>query len=439
MTRSVPRELSKAEARRIAALMLAQGWDARMMREAVRAVWPGAPAGLVDDVVAKWDLPYPPDEDRLARIVAAAAGWVPATLELPQTTAPPVATALAPFRDLGLPVLAGAEDLAGWLELTVPQLDWFADCQGRLARPDQQKFAHYTHQWIPKRSGRRLLEAPRPKLKAIQRRILREVLDPVPTHPDAFGFVTGRNCLGHAARHAGEQVVVTVDLADFFPSVPARRVHGIFRSLGYPHAIARLLTGLCTTRTPGDVVAALPAQDRQFWRATHLPQGAPTSPALANLAAFRLDARLAGLARRLGANYSRYADDLAFSGDRGLVFDHATPLLEQVEEIIRAEGFRPNPSKTRIMRAGRAQRITGLVVNRHINLPRAEFDRLKAVLTNCLHHGPAHAEPRSAIRTSAHIWKAASRGLQRSIPTRPYGCKTFLTASSGPEFRTVSW
>ncbi|MEM1299485.1 MAG: reverse transcriptase family protein [Pseudomonadota bacterium] len=389
MPTDMPDQLSRGDARRLAALMLAQGWDETLMNAAVRAVWPDAPPDLVATMMAAWTLRYPPDERTLARRLEAHFRWAPAPPDLPVITVPAPPAQLSAFGDLGLPILESREAVADWFEITPPQLDWFADCQGRLARPGQEKFAHYTHQWVPKRTGQRLLEAPRPRLKALQRKVLAEILSLVPAHRDAFGFVPGRSCHGHAARHAGEQVVITVDLKDFFPSVPARRVHGIFRTLGYSHTVARLLTGLCTTPTPWDVLPTLPAGDRPAYRAAHLPQGAPTSPALANMAAYRLDVRLAALARRMGANYSRYADDLAFSGDRGLVFDHATPLLEQVHEIIRDEGFSPNPAKTRIMRAGRAQRVTGLTVNRHINVSRAEYDRLKATLTNCLRYGPA--------------------------------------------------
>src|SRR5207253_7777935 len=111
----------------------------------------------------------------------------------------------------------------------------------------------------------------------------------------------------------------------------------------------------------------------------HLPQGAPTSPALANLCAFGLDRRLAALAERVGATYSRYADDLAFSGDAWLL-GHAEGVRRTVAEIAREEGFRVNERESQLMsRAGR-QRICGIVVNERPNLARTDFDRLKATL-----------------------------------------------------------
>jgi retron-type reverse transcriptase len=119
-----------------------------------------------------------------------------------------------------------------------------------------------------------------------------------------------------------------------------------------------------------------------------LPQGAPTSPALANLLAWRMDRRLHGLARRANANFTRYADDLAFSGDT----DFANGLArfgKSIETILKEEGFALNASKTRVMSRNQRQQVTGIVVNEHCNFGRAEFDTLKAILHNCARTGPA--------------------------------------------------
>src|SRR5262249_23774937 len=147
-----------------------------------------------------------------------------------------------------------------------------------------------------------------------------------------------------ASPHAGRRIVLRLDLCDFFPSVPASRVHALFREAGYPRRVARLLTGLCTTVTPEDAfpesigATEVGWKTRRRYAARHLPQGAPTSPALANLCAYRLDVRLAALAESLGAAYTRYADDLAFSGDeefeRGIKRIHV-----QVCRIALDEGF----------------------------------------------------------------------------------------------------
>lgn len=152
---------------------------------------------------------------------------------------------------------------------------------------------------------------------------------------------------------------------------------------GIPTA-PRTLTALCATRTPLAVRERL-RQAGMGWRqvrrlaSAHLPQGAPTSPALANLCAFRLDMRLAALAERFGARYSRYADDLVFSGPPALSTRFRT-LHAWVAAIAQAEGFALHPNKTRRLPAHRQQRVTGLVVNLRPNLPRADYDRLRAEL-----------------------------------------------------------
>jgi hypothetical protein len=188
-----------------------------------------------------------------------------------------------------------------------------------------------------------------------------------------------------------------MDLEDFFISIPAGRVHGVFRALGYPEEAARVLTGLCTSRAPAEgpeppcqpTPAALAAayRARQRYRTRHLPQGAPTSPSLANLCARGLDVRLAAAARRVGATYSRYADDLAFSGDAD--FARTAPRLATlVAAIALDEGFHVQHRKTRVMRRAQRQIVTGLVVNEHPAIRRVEYDRLRAILHNCARLGP---------------------------------------------------
>lgn len=294
--------------------------------------------------------------------------------------APPTMAPVPPFDDLPLPDLPTPGALADWLAIPVERLSYMADPLYRYEENGETAINHYHYMTKPKRSGGlRVIEAPKVGLKGLQRQILRGILDHVPVHEDAFGFVPGRNCRAAAARHVGEPVVICFDLAGFFPSVPAPRIFGLFRRLGYPHAVARHLTALCTNVTPSRVRYQLPAAERPIFRTPHLPQGAPTSPALANHAAFALDCRLSALARNIDANFSRYADDLSFSGGT-----HLTGILpDLVPKIVADEGFAVNPSKTRIARAGARQVVTGIVVNRHLNVRRADFDRLKAVIHAC--------------------------------------------------------
>ena len=197
-----------------------------------------------------------------------------------------------------------------------------------------------------------------------------------------------------------------LDLEDFFASIAAGRIYGILRTAGYPEAVAHSLTALTTNAMPWAAWAAVP-RPRELDEITahhrlgrrlatpHLPQGAPTSPALANLAAFGLDRRLAGLARSLSATYTRYADDLTFSGGT-LLLSRANELRATAGMIAREEGFTVNERKSALMtRAGR-QRVCGIVVNAHPNLAREEYDRLKATLHNAALRGPA-SENRAGV------------------------------------------
>lgn len=298
-----------------------------------------------------------------------------------------------------LPELHDLADLAALLGLTPAGLDLFTDPR-RWARTAPEPVQHYRHGHRFAPSGAvRVLEAPKPRLKAVQRRLLGQVLGRIPPHDAAHGFRRGRGVGSHAAVHAGQQVVLRLDLEGFFAAVGVGRVHGIWRQAGYPEPVAYALTGLTTTVLPLAAWRAVPRPvDPDLldahWRlgrrlaGPHLPQGAPTSPALANLAAFGLDVRLTALAGSWGGRYSRYADDLAFSGPRG--WGRGTSrILDLVADVVRDEGFRLNERKTAVLpRAGR-QQLGGLVVNDRPRVARAEVDRLRAVLHNCARHGPS--------------------------------------------------
>ncbi|MEL7257527.1 MAG: reverse transcriptase family protein [Pseudomonadota bacterium] len=284
------------------------------------------------------------------------------------------------FSTFELPQLTTADALADWVGLSLDQLAYHSDLQNRFEEHGDMAVNHYHYHLKPKSTGgQRVIEAPKKRLKTIQRCILTGILDHVAAHPDTFGFVRGRNCLDGAARHAGEQAVLCFDLKDFFPSIGYARVFGLFRCLGYPHTVARYLSAFCTNVTPSRIVEHMRPEDRPLYKTPHLPQGAPTSPSLANLLAYTLDNRLSALARSLNANFSRYADDLAFSGDSFI----AATLMRTVPGIVEEEGFALNTKKTRVTSALSRQSVTGVVVNQHLNIDRKTFDRLKAIIHAC--------------------------------------------------------
>jgi retron-type reverse transcriptase len=315
----------------------------------------------------------------------------------------PIMCAVRAAEPWGLPSIRTAAELAEWLGVTIGELDWFADLRGLEYKQNQERLRHYHYRPLAKRFGQvRLIEAPKPRLKEIQRRILTHILNRIPPHPAVHGFRRRRSIRTFAAPHIGRQVVLKIDLRDFFPSISAARIQALFRAVGYPEGVADQLAGLCTNTTPMEVWRGDQWQSgsriRQagwLYSKSHLPQGAPTSPALANLCAYRMDCRLAGLSRSVEACYTRYADDLAFSGDHQLQ-RVAKRFQLHVCATVMEEGFSVHHRKTRIMRQGVRQRLTGIVVNERLNVPRDDFDRLKATLTNCVRFGP-QSQNRSSI------------------------------------------
>jgi RNA-directed DNA polymerase len=292
-----------------------------------------------------------------------------------------------------VPPIASVAELAAFLDVDYGRLRWLADTRGLERSVMSEQLRNYRYAWFRRPgSSVRAIERPKQDLKAVQRRILREILDLVPAHDAAHGFRKGRSVVTHARAHVGRRAVMRFDLESFFTSVEGGRIYGIFRTMGYPESVAYVLTGLCVNIVPRHEWAAVPRPDDaaalsaharlgRLLASPHLPQGAPTSPALASLAALGLDRRVAALAARFGATYTRYADDLALSGDARLLA--AAPTIRTaVAEIARDEGFRINVRKSQLMTSAGRQRICGVVVNVHPNVARAEYDSLKAILHN---------------------------------------------------------
>jgi retron-type reverse transcriptase len=281
---------------------------------------------------------------------------------------------------LGLPLLSTPAEIAAALGLSVPRLRWLAFHTEVAAR------VHYVSFTVPKRSGGvRTLSAPHRTLAAAQEWVLQNIVSRLPTEPPAHGFIAGRSILTNAQPHAGRAVVVNMDLEGFFPSITFPRVRSVFQRLGYSPAVATVLALLCTEcpRRPVEYAG------KPYHVATGprgLPQGACTSPGLSNQVARRLDKRLAGLAAKLGLTYTRYADDLTFSGDAA-VNDKVGYLMARVRHVAQEEGFAVNEKKSRVLRRNAAQRVTGLVVNDRPGVARAEVRRLRAILHRARREG----------------------------------------------------
>lgn len=293
---------------------------------------------------------------------------------------PRPATKIAALGAQGLPTLASVDALCKWLGCDRKGL-------ARLMRPGTRTGSAYVEFEIPKaKGGTRRIAAPRGALRTAQRKILDQILGKVPQHEAAHGFVAGRSTVSNARPHQGAALVVKTDLKDFFPTVHYRRVAGLFTMLGYGEPVAAALAALTTYRPQLD-------DGRVVWPGV-LPQGAPTSPALANLACRRLDVRLTKLAAKYGAVYTRYADDLTFSFAEA----PAMPMgrfLWWVDGICQQEGFLEHPGKRRLLRAKTQQRVTGLVVNQTVHVPRGDRRRFRAILHNIKKQGlPSQAKGR---------------------------------------------
>jgi RNA-directed DNA polymerase len=264
----------------------------------------------------------------------------------------------------------------------------------KLLRPGAGPGKPYVAFEIPKATGgTRTLHAPRPALKRLQRIVLRKLLAGLEAHPSAHGFVDERSVVSNAKPHVGARIVVKMDLVDFFPTIHFGRLTGLFQHYGAGKEAAETLAAIVTWREelPDGHVA---------WPSV-LPQGAPTSPALSNLVCRRLDARLAALATKVDAQYTRYADDLTFSfamePEKGL--GH---FLWWTNQIIGQEGFRENLKKRRVLKPGGQQRVTGVVTNTRLAIPREARRRFRAVLHHCKRFGVTkeatrHEQPRAYL------------------------------------------
>ena len=213
---------------------------------------------------------------------------------------------------------------------------------------------------IPKRSGgKRILHVPDRATKHLQRKLLQELIGRLPIHDDVHGFRKGHSIVENASQHVGQEVIVKLDIVDFFPSTNPERVKSAFRGAGFDKSAAILLTRLTC------------------WEGG-LPQGAPSSPALSNYVNKNMDDKLAGAANTRGALYTRYADDITFSFAK-YSRDNIHNLLIATGKILQHYGYRLNNKKKRIIRQHRQQLVTGLVVNERVNLPRKTRRWLRSV------------------------------------------------------------
>ena len=295
-----------------------------------------------------------------------------------------------------LPAINDDKELAALLGLEYTQLRFL--CYHR----DAALTDHYYRYQIPKRNGKlRSIAAPKSILKNAQRRILSEILELIPVSVDTHGFLKGHSVLTGALTHNNRpELLVNIDMEDFFPTISFKRVRGLFKSLGYSGYIASLLAMLCTdcSRTPLEV------KGRTMYVKTServLPQGSPASPMITNIICRRLDEKMRRLSEKHSFTYSRYADDMSFSFGQKPEGKLLREILYDIQCVVYSEGFRINQEKTKLLGRGSRQSVTGIVLNNdQPGVPRVWARRLRAALHNA---EKAHKKGALTIETVREI------------------------------------
>lgn len=273
-----------------------------------------------------------------------------------------------------LPIIETVIELAELLEISVSQLRFLT-----FHRTTNQ-ISHYKRFYIKKKTGgTRMISSPMPQLKRVQYWVFENILNKIPVHEAAHGFVEERSITTNAALHVGAEVVINQDLKNFFPSITFERVRGLFRSFGYSGQLATIFALICTEPEIDEVEL-----DGEVYyvakSARYLPQGAPTSPMITNILCKRLDNRLTGMAEKNGYVYSRYADDITLSTQQEDGVEKIPQILWQSRKIIEDESFQLHPDKLHIMRTGSRKEVTGIVVNEKINVGRKKLNQFRALL-----------------------------------------------------------
>ncbi len=277
------------------------------------------------------------------------------------------------LQSLDVQLLSTPADVAVALGISVSKLRWLAFHNEVASR------THYVRFEIAKRSGGvRSLCSPHKSLATAQQWILSQILDKLPTESAAHGFIRTRSIVTGAVPHVGHDILINMDLENFFPSITFPRVRHLFQRIGYSPAVATVLALLCTECPRRTVIYA----GQPYLVAIGprgLPQGACTSPAISNQIARRLDRRMQGLATKMELTYSRYADDLSLSGNQELA-SRIGYVMACARHMAQDEGFTINEKKTRVLRRNSAQIVTGLVVNDRVAPTRQSLRRIRSIL-----------------------------------------------------------
>lgn len=273
----------------------------------------------------------------------------------------------------------------------------------------------YNQFTIKKRShGRRLISTPEPLLLALQRWITREILNKQDCHPSSFAYEPGSSPAKCAQKHLGARWLIKLDVHDFFENISERSVYRAFRAIGYQPLPSLELARLCTRKFTSEVIHeerwSITSGERtkykikpyRSWRLGYLPQGAPTSPMLANLASRGMDNALDKLAKRYGLLYTRYSDDMCFSTGGSFDRQSVGRLITEVERLLIGFGHTLHRKKTKVSPPHARKVVLGLQVDGDKLRLLREYRKRLANHVRCIDkHG---LQQHRAERNFASIW-----------------------------------
>jgi RNA-directed DNA polymerase len=246
-------------------------------------------------------------------------------------------------RLLSLPIIQSIEDLSTKTRLP----------SSIISQHVMDNTRYYHHISLKKKTGgNRAIDSPHRQLKALQRWVLKNILERLSVSDYAKGFVPKTSLVDNALPHVGNQYVLKIDLKDFFPSIKASYVYSVFRSVGYSTQVSFFLTSICTLKG-------------------YLPQGAPTSPYLSNLVCLRLDQRIGKYCDKHALVYTRYADDISVSGNKLKIIKSAWIVLRL---IINEEGFAINKNKEMLSGPRSRREVTGLITTPAISIGKVKYN-----------------------------------------------------------------
>lgn len=241
-----------------------------------------------------------------------------------------------------------------------------------------------------KRGGFRVIQTPQDELKYLQRWILENILNKKNSHNACKGFDPDTSIKLNAEKHLKQEGILKIDLLRFYDSINEKRVYGLFKSLGYHPNLSVSLAKICTIVPDQTFFSSFKKKEQHLKQKIKqdglgvVPQGAPSSPKISNLISISLDNRLQKLADKHNLNYTRYADDLTFSG----TIETLSKIKKVVYRIIKEENLFPNYSKTKILKRGNPFFVTGLSVhNDSVTVPKKKKLEIEHHLHHCIKNG----------------------------------------------------